>query len=152
MPTPFEVRKQFLGTGVAVFPDLHFAFLGQVSRAVISGEVQLAWATTRVSSLLRWVGMMREGLLGAMPPAFEGQTALPAHRDLVAGGKEPACVRSPGFGTCPPLPPGTSCLDSRLQSSSSSASVTNEEQLAFVCLVKDRCALGEFGDREVTFF
>lgn len=59
------MSQQFLETEVAVFPDLCFASWEQVSRAVISGEVQLACATTDVSFPLCPPAMMREALLDA---------------------------------------------------------------------------------------
>lgn len=48
---------------MAGFPDLRFAFVGQVSRAVTSGEVQPTCATNSVCSPLCQVGMVWEGLL-----------------------------------------------------------------------------------------
>lgn len=54
VPAPFEIRQQFLGTRVAVFPDLCFVFFGQLIRAVLSGEVQLAPASTSTYSRWAW--------------------------------------------------------------------------------------------------
>lgn len=52
VPAPCEVRKQLLWTRVAVLPDPCVVFFGQVSKAVVSGEVQLACAATSICS--RW--------------------------------------------------------------------------------------------------
>lgn len=62
MFTPFEVRKPFLWTRVAVFPDLCVVFFRQISKAMISGELQLTCATTSICSR---GDMMQKGLLVA---------------------------------------------------------------------------------------
>lgn len=89
-PALLEVRKQFLGTRVAVFPDLHFAFFGQVSRAVISDEV---------CSPLRRVGMKQ------LPRGCaKRQRAPPARGDPGAGVQSAGLGRSPGASPACPRP------------------------------------------------
>ena len=128
--------------------------------------------------LIMLSGHDARGPVGSCAPAFKVQKALPTHRRQRANLQPESWL--PGL---PTIPLGTSCLDSRLQSSSSSASVvvvaklcltlcdpmdysipvlhhlpefasiTSDEQLTFVCLVKNRCALGRFwGNKERLHF